>query len=165
MLIAKAAVTEGFDSTHIPSYGPESRGGTSYADVHVANEEVLSPAAPRPHLLVAFNAPSLEKFGPTVQPGGTIVYDSSVIAEPPELDPSITLVGVPCTEIAMDLGAAKVKNVVALGALQAATQLFPKETFLTSVRQALRNNCAMIELNEAAFGWGVKAFEETAGAN
>ena len=165
MLIAKAAVTEGFDSTHIPSYGPESRGGTSYADVHVANEEVLSPAAPRPHLLVAFNAPSLEKFGPTVQPGGTIVYDSSVIAEPPELDPSVTLVGVPCTEIAMDLGAAKVKNVVALGALQAATQLFPKETFLTSVRQALRNNCAMIELNEAAFGWGARAFEETAGAN
>jgi 2-oxoisovalerate ferredoxin oxidoreductase beta subunit len=165
MLIAKAAVTEGFDSTHIPSYGPESRGGTSYADVHVANEEVLSPAAPRPHLLVAFNAPSLEKFGPTVQPGGTIVYDSSVIATPPELDPSVTLVGVPCTEIAMDLGAAKVKNVVALGALQAATQLFPKETFLTSVRQALRHNCAMIELNEEAFSWGAKAFEETAGAN
>ncbi len=165
MLIAKAAVTEGFDSTHIPSYGPESRGGTSYADVHVANEEVLSPAAPRPHLLVAFNAPSLEKFGPTVQPGGTIVYDSSVIAEPPELDPSVTLVGVPCTEIARDLGAAKVKNVVALGALQAATQLFPRETFLTSVRQALRHNCAMIELNEEAFGWGARAFEETAGAN
>ncbi len=165
MLIAKAAVTEGFDSTHIPSYGPESRGGTSYADVHVANEEVLSPAAPRPHLLVAFNAPSLEKFGPTVLPGGTVVYDSSVIAEPPELDPSVTMVGVPCTEIAMDLGAAKVKNVVALGALQAATQLFPKETFLTSVRQALRHNCAMIELNEEAFGWGARAFEETVGAN
>jgi len=165
MLTARTAITEGFDSTHIPSYGPESRGGTSYADVHVAAEEVLSPASPRPLLLVAFNAPSLEKFGPAVQAGGTIIYDSSVISKPPELDPSISMVGVPCMEIAMDLGAAKVKNVVALGALQAASQIFPKESFLTSIRQALKNNCAMIELNEEAFGWGIKAFEEMSGAN
>jgi 2-oxoisovalerate ferredoxin oxidoreductase beta subunit len=165
MLTARTAINEGFDSTHIPSYGPESRGGTSYADVHVAAEEVLSPASPRPHLLVAFNAPSLDKFGPTVQTGGTVIYDSSVISRPPELDPGITMVGVPCMEIAMDLGAAKVKNVVALGALQAASQIFPKESFLTAIRQALKNNCAMIELNEEAFGWGIKSFEETSGAN
>ena len=165
MLTARTAISEGFDSTHIPSYGPESRGGTSYADVHVAEEEVLSPASPKPNLLVAFNAPSLEKFGPTVQPGGTIIYDSSVIASPPELDPGITMVGIPCTEIAMDLGAARVKNVVALGALQAASQLFPKDSFLTAIRHALKNNCAMIELNEEAFGWGIKAFEEMTGAN
>ena len=165
MLTSRAAISEGFDSTHIPSYGPESRGGTSYADVHVAAEEVLSPASPLPDLLVAFNAPSLEKFGPKVQPGGTIIYDSSVISNPPELDPSISMVGVPCTEIAMDLGAAKVKNVVALGALQAASQLFPRESFLVAIRQALKHKCAMIELNEEAFGWGVKAFEEMTGAN
>ncbi len=80
MLLARAAINEGFDATHIPSYGPESRGGTSYADVRIAEREVLSPAAPgRPHVLVAFNAPSLAKFGPAVVPGGTIVYDSSVV--------------------------------------------------------------------------------------
>ena len=75
MLIATAAINEGFDATHIPSYGPESRGGTSYADVHVASEEVLSPASPAPHILVAFNAPSLTKFGPQVTEGGVVVYD------------------------------------------------------------------------------------------
>ncbi len=63
-LTSLGAIHEGFDSTYIPSYGPESRGGTSYADVHLATDEVLSPAAPRPHVLVAFNLPSLEKFGP-----------------------------------------------------------------------------------------------------
>lgn len=165
MLTARTAINEGFDSTHIPSYGPESRGGTSYADVHVAATEVLSPASPRPHLLVAFNAPSLEKFGPAVQPGGTIIYDSSVIRQAPELDASISIFGIPCMEIAMDLGAAKVKNMVALGALQAASRILPRESFLTAIRQALKHNCAMIELNEEAFGWGIKAFEEVSGAN
>jgi 2-oxoisovalerate ferredoxin oxidoreductase beta subunit len=62
MLTTRTAVNEGWDSTHIPSYGPESRGGTSYADVHIATEEVLSPASPRPHILVAFNPPSLRQF-------------------------------------------------------------------------------------------------------
>ncbi|MDI1320109.1 MAG: thiamine pyrophosphate-dependent enzyme, partial [bacterium] len=29
LLLARAAIAQGFDATHIPSYGPESRGGTS----------------------------------------------------------------------------------------------------------------------------------------
>jgi 2-oxoisovalerate ferredoxin oxidoreductase beta subunit len=162
MLTTKAALNEGWDSTHIPSYGPESRGGTSYADVHIAFEEVLSPACPNPHVLVAFNPPSLEKFGPTVQEGGIVIYDSSVIPEPPTLDERITMAGIPCTEIARDLGKRMVKNVVALGALQAATQLFPRESFLLTLQKALKDKCALLELNEEAFDRGAAAFGEVA---
>ena len=163
MLIARAAINEGFDATHIPSYGPESRGGTSYADVHVAKDEVLNPASPHPDILIAFNAPSLTKFGPTVKKGGTIIYDSSIVKDAPlGLDPSIKLVGVPFTEIAVDLGKAVVKNIVALGALQAATNLFPKETLIGAVRQALKDKCALIPLNEQAYAWGMKAAAELA---
>jgi 2-oxoisovalerate ferredoxin oxidoreductase beta subunit len=157
MLITRAAINEGFDATHIPSYGPESRGGTSYADVHIAEDEVLSPASPSPHVLVAFNAPSLAKFGPAVPRGGTVVYDSSVIKEAPVLRDGVKVVGAPFTEIAAGLGKVLVKNVVALGALQAATGLFPEETFLTAIRQALKDKCAMIPLNEEAFRWGMRS--------
>jgi 2-oxoisovalerate ferredoxin oxidoreductase beta subunit len=160
MLTTRTAINEGWDSTHIPSYGPESRGGTSYADVHVATDEVLSPASARPHILVAFNPPSLEKFGPEVQPGGIVIYDSSIIPSPPTLSPEITMVGIPCARIATDLGKVMVKNVVALGAMQAATNLFPKESFLATLRQALQDRCALLELNEEAFAWGEKAYRE-----
>ena len=159
MLLAKAAINEGFDATHIPSYGPESRGGTSYADVHVAKDEVLNPSSPSPHVLIAFNTPSLVKFGPTVRSGGVVIYDSSVVAEAPVLDPSVRLVPVPFTGIATDLGKAVVKNIVALGALQAATGLFPRETFLTAIRGTLKDKCALIPLNEEAFAWGIKSVE------
>ena len=162
MLITRAAINEGFDATHIPSYGPESRGGTSYADVRVAEHEVLSPAASHPHILVAFNAPSLAKFGPQVAPGGVVIYDSSVVTEVPRLGPKVKVVGVPCTEIAKDLGKMMVKNIVALGALQAATGLFPEETFLDAIRQALKEKCALVPLNEAAFAWGVRSVKEGA---
>jgi 2-oxoisovalerate ferredoxin oxidoreductase beta subunit len=155
MLITRAAINEGFDSTHIPSYGPESRGGTSYADVHVAADEVLSPAASHPHVLVAFNAPSLAKFGPTVRPGGVVVYDSSVIAAVPEtLAAGVRVVAVPFAEAAKELGSVQVKNVVALGALQGATQIFPKDTFLAAIRTALSGKRALVTLNEDAFERG-----------
>jgi 2-oxoisovalerate ferredoxin oxidoreductase beta subunit len=153
LLLARAAINEGFDATHIPSYGPESRGGTSYADVRIAKTEVLSPAAPRPHVLVAFNAPSLAKFGPAVVPGGVVIYDSSVVKDPPHL-PGVKVVPVPCTEIAHDLGKMVVKNVVALGALQAAVRIFPAETFLAALRQALAGKPSLVALNEQAFEAG-----------
>jgi 2-oxoisovalerate ferredoxin oxidoreductase beta subunit len=157
MLIARAGINEGFDATHIPSYGPESRGGTSYADVHVASDEVLSPASPSPHILMAFNAPSLARFAPTVCAGGTVIYDSSVIVDPPAISDAVAVHGVPLTQIATDLGKPLVKNVAALGALCAATGLFPADTFLTAIRYALKDKCALISLNEEAFAWGRRA--------
>jgi 2-oxoisovalerate ferredoxin oxidoreductase beta subunit len=160
MLITKAAIQEGFDATHIPSYGPESRGGTSYADVHVALEEVLSPAAPAPHGLVAFNAPSLGKFAGTVREGGVLVYDSSVIESVPEVARDVRVIPVPCGKIAQDLGTTVVKNVVALGALQEATKVLTEDSFLTALRISLEDKCAMIPVNEEAFRWGVKAVRE-----
>jgi 2-oxoisovalerate ferredoxin oxidoreductase beta subunit len=160
LILSKAAINEGFDSTHIPSYGPESRGGTSYADVHVAREEVLSPAAPEPRILAAFNAPSLVKFGPTVAENGIVVYDSSVITETPEFKEGVKVHPVPCTEIAHSLGQRIVKNIVALGALQAASGILNEESLLTTSRLNLKDKCAMIPVNEEAFRWGCKAVRE-----
>lgn len=160
MLLAKAAVKQGYDATHIPSYGPESRGGTSYADVHVAALEVLSPSSPEPHVLVAFNAPSLEKFGPLVRPGGVVVYDSSVVREHPPLKEGVKVYPVPCTEIAHSLGKTVVKNMVALGALEEATHLLDEEVLLSVLRASLADKCAMIPLNEEAYAWGARAVRE-----
>ena len=157
LLVTHAAIHEGFDATHIPSYGPESRGGTSYADVRIAENEVVSPAAPDPQVLVAFNAPSLAKFGPRVAPGGVVLYDSSVAHEVPELAAGVRAVGVPFTELAAGLGKVMIKNVVALGAMQAATGLFPEETFLTAIRETLARKSALIPLNEEAFRKGAEA--------
>jgi Pyruvate/2-oxoacid:ferredoxin oxidoreductase gamma subunit len=165
MVIAQAGINEGFDATHIPSYGPESRGGTSYADVRVARDEVISPDVPAPHILVAFNAPSLTRFGPTVLQGGVVVYDASVIREPPPLDSTVRVVGVPCTDIAREVGVARAKNAVALGALQGVTGLLPGESFLTAIRQMLHGKGAGVcAVNEEAFCRGVRAVESGTGA-
>ncbi len=162
-LTTRTAINEGFDSTYIPSYGPESRGGTSYADIHVAREEVLSPASPRPQVLLAFNAPSLEKFAPQVRPGGIVLYDSAMAPEaPPEMQPDVTVIPVPFVQIAQGLGSQRVKNMVAWGALQAATRLFPEASFratLEKARAAMRDP-QLFERNLEAFAAGQAAVVE-----
>ena len=119
----------------------------------------MAPSAAAPHVLVAFNAPSLARFGPAVVPGGVVIYDS-VIAEPPVLGPGVRVHRVPASEIASRLGAPVVKNNVMLGALQAATGLLPAEAFLAAIRHALRNKSALIPVNVEAFGWGARAVAE-----
>ncbi len=159
LLLARAAIAEGYDATHIPSYGPESRGGTSYADVHIAAGEVLNPAAAEPDILVAFNAPSLAKFAGSVPPGGLILYDSTVITTPPEVPSDRRVLGVPFTQLAREISRPMVKNVVALGALQAATGLLPPERILSTLRQLLKDKPSMLPVNETAFLAGQRAVE------
>jgi 2-oxoisovalerate ferredoxin oxidoreductase beta subunit len=161
LLLTRAAIAEGYDATDIPSYGPESRGGTSYADVHIAEHEVLNPSAPEPHVLIAFNAPSLAKFGPAVPAGGLILYDSTVITTPPALPKDRRILPVPFTRIATELGRPMVKNVVALGALQATLNLLPEGSVLATLHHVLKDKPALLPLNESAFAAGRAAVEAT----
>jgi 2-oxoisovalerate ferredoxin oxidoreductase beta subunit len=162
LLLTRAAIAEGYDSTHIPSYGPESRGGTSYADVHIAEGEVLNPAAPNPQILIAFNAPSLAKFAPAVAEGGLILFDSTVIAETPALPANRSVIGLPFTQLAADVGQPMVKNIVALGALQAARGLLPADRILATMRQVLKNRPSLLPIDEAAFAAGQRAYRARA---
>ena len=159
LLLARAAIAEGYDATHIPSYGPESRGGTSYADVHIAAGEVLNPAAAEPDILMAFNAPSLAKFAGSVPPGGLIIYDSTVITTPPNVPADRRVLGLPFSQLAREAGRPMVKNIVALGALQAATGLLPPDRILTTLRHLLKDKPSVLPANEAGFLAGQRAVE------
>jgi 2-oxoisovalerate ferredoxin oxidoreductase beta subunit len=156
LLLARTAQHEGFDATHIPSYGPESRGGTSYADVHIAKTEVLDPAAPEPHVLVAFNRPSLLKFAPKVRPGGTILYDATLIADPGPMLEGRRLIGVPFSGIAADLKHPLIKNIVALGALIGATGAFPLDSVRATLVALLASKQALLAPNLAALEEGAR---------
>ena len=158
MLIARAAINEGFDATHIPSYGPESRGGTSYADVRDRRGRGALAGGPRARTCSSRSTRRASRVRPAVVPGGVVVYDRSVVAEPPILDARVRLLGVPCARRSpRTSGCVTVKNIVALGALRAATRLFPEETYLAAIRQALAHKPELLVLDERAFAAGVRA--------
>lgn len=115
-LLAQTAMKAGKEVTHMPSYGAEVRGGTANCMVIIADEPIACPVVASPDSLIAMNKASLEKFGPHIKNGGLLVMNSSLIDDEPKLDDTVEILKVPADEIAVQLGNAKVANMVALGA-------------------------------------------------
>ncbi|MCK9525946.1 MAG: 2-oxoacid:acceptor oxidoreductase family protein [Limnochordia bacterium] len=117
-----------------PSYGPEQRGGTCNCSVVIAEEEIGSPLVTVPTTAIVMNAPSFDRFEPTVGKDGLLIYNSSLIDKKSERD-DIRVIAVPANEIAEELGNARVANMVLLGTLIEATNVVKTE----SVEEALKN--------------------------
>src|SRR3990172_1760380 len=78
-LLAHAALDAGLQTTWMPSYGPEMRGGTANCTVVVADGPIGSPVVGRPQAVIALNLPSLDRFEPLVAPGGLLVVNTSLV--------------------------------------------------------------------------------------
>jgi 2-oxoglutarate ferredoxin oxidoreductase subunit gamma len=115
-LLAYGAIYEGLHVTFYPSYGPEMRGGTANCTVVISEERIGSPVRNRFTHLLAMNPASVEKFVERVKPGGTVVYNSSMVDMPPARA-DVTCAGVAADRIAAELKAPQAANMVALGAL------------------------------------------------
>ena len=76
---AYAGLLAGKEISWLPSYGPEMRGGTANCSVCVSDQPIGSPLVTNPNVLVAMNLPSLDRFIDGVEPGGTVLVDSSLI--------------------------------------------------------------------------------------
>lgn len=121
-LITYAGMIEDKAVSWFPSYGPEQRGGTCNCSVVVSEEEIGSPLVSKPTVAIVMNAPSMERFEPTVAPGGLIIYNSTLISQKPQRS-DVRVVAVPANEIADELGNTRVANMVLLGSFIEATRL------------------------------------------
>ena len=155
-IMAQAAMQQGYEVVWIPSYGPEMRGGTAYCTVVISDRPIGSPIIRNPKHLVAMNRPSLEKFAPTVQSGGTIFINSSIISIEAGRD-DVDVIKVPIIEIAKELGNVKTANIVALAAFVSRSQVVDFELLRKSVKDKFASREKLIPLNMKALEEGQKA--------
>jgi 2-oxoglutarate ferredoxin oxidoreductase subunit gamma len=157
LVLAHAGMTAGRNVAWIPSYGPEMRGGTANCAVIVSDEEIGSPIVSHPSGAIVMNEPSLAKYAPLVKPGGVLIVNGSLIKSRADR-PDILEIVVAANEVASELGNDRAANMVALGALVAATAVLPldvveaalpetlgpsKERFVASNVAALRRGAAL----------------------
>ncbi len=155
-ILAYAAMKEGKEVTWFPSYGPEMRGGTANCMVNISDTEISSPIVTDYDLAMVFNLPSLKKFEPKVKPGGTLVWESSIIKEPPTRD-DITIHALPAIQVAAEeLKNTQVMNMVALGALVKINGVVKKESILQALKETLPARYHhLLPLNEKAIETGI----------
>jgi 2-oxoglutarate ferredoxin oxidoreductase subunit gamma len=126
-LLAYGALAEGRHVTWIPSYGPEMRGGTANCTVIVSDEEIGSPLSRHPTAALVLNPPSFDRFEPAMKQSGVLIINTSLVSTQSKRE-DIRAIYVPANEIATELGAVQLANVVMVGALVAATGMLKFET-------------------------------------
>ena len=150
-ILARAGMATGHNVSWLPSYGPEMRGGTANVTVIVSDEEIGAPIVQRPVVGVIFNLPSMEKYESLIKTGGTLVYNSSLIAIRPQRK-DIKVIAVPANDLAQELGSERTANMIMLGALCSVTGVVGKKALESAVRDAVPDSKK--EMNIEAFGLG-----------
>ena len=135
-VLANAFMLDGKNVTWYPCYGAEMRGGTVNCEVVVSDTEVSSVHKQSCDYALVLNQQSFDKFVLRVKSGGTIVANSTLVAETkPRAD--IKYVFAPMGEFANDLGTNKVTNIVALGVLSSVTNIISKDKLKLAVEKIM----------------------------
>ena len=144
--------------TFFPSYGAEQRGGTANCYVVISDDDIGAPLGDQMDDLIVMNDPSLSKFLYKLVPGGTLYISSIVKSEITRTD--IKVVKAPVTELALEMGSAKVLNIIMLGVYVGYTQVVPEDVVWRTIEHKLGKKPALLPLNRQAFDLGLKLGRE-----
>ena len=141
--------------TFFPSYGAAMRGGTANCYVVISDEEIGAPVSNSVDDLIVMNGPSLHKFLPNLKPGGTLFINSSIVKDPIDRD-DITVISVPVTEMALEMGDPRILNIIMLGAYIGYTNAVPPEVVTAGIHHKFEHKPKVIPLNDKAFETGIE---------
>ena len=145
--------------TFFPSYGAEQRGGTANCYVVISDEMIGAPLGDTMDDLIVMNGPSLNKFIGTLKPGGRLFINSSIVKDKIERT-DVEIVEAPVTELALEMGNAKVLNVIMLGVYVGYTEVIAPEIVWGTVEHKLSSKPKLLPLNKAAFDSGLEIGRE-----
>jgi 2-oxoglutarate ferredoxin oxidoreductase subunit gamma len=152
-MIAYGAMSQGLETTFLPSYGPEMRGGTANCTVVVSDKAISCPLIFEADAVVVMNPPSLTKFEPLVKPGGKMLINTSMVTERPTRT-DIDVIEVPCLELAEELGNRRTQNVIMFGALVSETNVISPEGVDYALHKVFSGKKAkLLDLNTKAAGY------------
>ena len=163
VLLAKAAVLDGYEVTQTQSYGPESRGGAAKCDVIVADERILFPYPRQVDLLTMMSREALEKYLGSLAAHGTLLVDTTMIPAPALAEVGVEnpgdvpfrAAGIPATDVAeQELGSTIAANIVMLGALCRTESLVSFDSLATAVREQFASKPAVVMTNLRALELG-----------
>ena len=152
--IAYTGLIEWPELSWLPSYGPEMRGGTANCNVILSEKPVGSPIVTSPNVLIVMNEPSLDRYEDTVESGGKIFIDSSLIKRKVKRT-DVEIYYIPATQMANEMELTGLANMILLGAMVNATKCVTEANFEKALQSIIPpRKAAMFEANLKAFKAG-----------
>jgi len=151
IILARAAVIDKRKVTQTQSYGPESRGGSSRADVIISDHDIYFPEAMNFNCLMALTQEACGKYLFDLRDNGILIIDTTFVK-------NLALAAentyeLPFTDIAIDkLGSAISTNILSLSFLVRVTKVVKESSLEQSIRESVKP--AFIDLNLKAMQLG-----------
>ncbi len=159
-ILAYSGVMQDQEVSWIPSYGPEIRGGTANVTVILSDHKISSPVVQEYDTVIVLNQQSLDKFEPTVKPGGVLLYDPNGISRLPQRQ-DISIYTIDATQEAVRSGNVKVFNMLVLGAFLKIKPVVTFEHVLQGLEQSLPERARkLMPANEAALKRGMELVQQ-----
>jgi 2-oxoacid:acceptor oxidoreductase gamma subunit (pyruvate/2-ketoisovalerate family) len=156
-ILGNAAMLEDYYVTYLPSYGAAVRGGTANCTLCISDEEIASPVASSPDFIVAMNQPSAETFINRLQPGGQMIYNSSLIDSVPYRG-DVDLFPVPANQLAREIGNERSANMVILGAFIELSNVLKIDSLRNSIENVIGGKKKLMEMSKKAIMRGYEGF-------
>jgi 2-oxoglutarate ferredoxin oxidoreductase subunit gamma len=159
-ILAYAGMMQKMEVSWMPSYGPEMRGGTANVTVILSDERISSPILNHFDTAILLNQQSLDKFEPTVKPGGILLYDSNGITRHPQRK-DIRRYLVEAAAEAGRMLTTKSFNMIVLGAYLKIKPLISLENVLYGIKDSLpARHHHLLQVNEDAVKRGLEIVQE-----
>ncbi len=151
IILANAAVYEKRRVTQTQSYGPESRGGYSRADVIISDKEIFFPEATQFDILMALTQEACDKYIYDIKEKGTLIVDTTFVKNISVM--SENTFEVPFTELVTEkLGSPITTNICSLAFLVKATGIVKEESLEKAIKDSVK--AAFVDLNMKAMKLG-----------
>lgn len=155
-VIAFAGMLDGFNVSHILSYGAEMRGGTANCSVIISHEEIASPIVSEPSSAIIMNQPSIIKFENKIVKNGLLILNSDMINKLPQRE-DLKIVSIPANKEAEKIGSLKSANIFMGGIFAGLTKIINFESFKKAIKEYFKTKSSkIIDLNLKAFEEGIE---------
>lgn len=156
-ILGNAAMLEDFHVTYLPAYGAAMRGGTANCTICISDEEIASPVASNPDIVLAMNQPSVLSFINRLQAGGKMIYNSSIVDVVPFRE-DIENHPVPASELAQEIKNSRSTNMIILGSFLKMANIVQLEKVHSSVDMLMGKKKKVAEEVKKAISLGYDKF-------
>ena len=150
IILAQAALYDGYNATQSQVYGPEARGGSTKSEVNINQEEIFYPKAEVPNVLLSLTQQSYDKYNQDIAADGIVIVDDVMVACEPKEKKAAKTYCLPIVKTAREeLQNELCTNIVALGAIIGITDMVTQEAALAAIAASFK--AKIYALNEKAF--------------
>jgi len=157
-----AAISEDMESSFVPSYGPEARGGECASRIVIAREKIDYPFITTVDILITMSEPAYKKYVNYLKKGGMILYDEDLVELDDKANRASGVYGIPATKIAERLGNRIVANIVMLGFFTSMTDIISYDGMKKAVERGVPSKFREINLKafDIGYSYGEKLKKE-----